>query len=41
MKAKKESHSTPSSECLQLMNWNIFITTIEDESFTFKKIYLL
>ena len=36
MKAKKNARGN-SSECLGLMNWNIFISTIEDESFSFKE----
>lgn len=41
MKAKKEMHSTPSEELLQLMGWSIFITTIENPVITFKQILAL
>ena len=40
MKAKKESHREPSKDCLALMSWSIFITTISkqdaDYNFLFK-----
>lgn len=41
MKAKKEMHSTPSEELLQLMGWSIFITTIENPIITFKYVLAL
>lgn len=31
MKAKKEAKSVPSQECLALMSWSIFITTISEQ----------
>jgi hypothetical protein len=31
MKAKKEAHSEPGKECLALMSWSIFITTISEK----------
>jgi hypothetical protein len=31
MKAKKEAHREPSKECLALMSWSIFITTISKQ----------
>lgn len=31
MKAKKEAKSTPGKECLALMSWSIFITTISEQ----------
>ncbi len=40
MKAKKEAHKEPGKDCLALMSWSIFITTISkqdaDYSFLFK-----
>jgi len=40
MKAKKEAKNTPGKECLALMSWSIFITTIPkqeaDDNFLFK-----
>ncbi|OVE73445.1 hypothetical protein BVX93_01680 [bacterium B13(2017)] len=41
MKAKKDSRANPSHELLKLLSWNIFITTIEDNNFSFKEIYIL
>jgi Transposase DDE domain len=36
MKAKKESKHTPSAECLELMAWSIFITTIPKQEAGFE-----
>jgi hypothetical protein len=44
MKAKKESHREPSKDCLALMSWSIFITTIskQDADYTFlSRVYSL
>ncbi len=44
MKAKKEAHSEPGKECLALMSWSIFITTIAKKDADYKllfKIYSL
>ena len=44
MKAKKEAHSVPGEECLALMSWSIFITTISEKDADYKllfKIYSL
>jgi DDE family transposase len=44
MKAKKEAHTEPSKECLALMSWSIFITTIAEKDADYKlllKVYSL
>ncbi len=44
MKAKKESHKEPGKECLAMMSWSIFITTIsqQDADYNFLlKVYSL
>lgn len=44
MKAKKESHKEPGKDCLALMSWSIFITTIPKQDATYDfllKVYSL
>ena len=41
MKAKREMHHPPSRELLKLMSWTIFLTTIVDQTVTFKEIAAL
>lgn len=44
MKAKKEAHTEPGKECLALMSWSIFITTIAEKDAHYKlllKVYSL
>lgn len=42
MRAKKEAKNRECShQLLQLMSWSIFITTIDDEDFTFQQAHLL
>jgi Transposase DDE domain len=39
MKAKKESHTVPSKDCLALMSWSIFITTISKHDADYKFLF--
>lgn len=41
MKARKEAKNGCSHELLQLLGWNIFITTIDAQEFTVKQVYLI
>lgn len=39
MKAKKEAHTEPGKECLALMSWSIFITTIAEKDADYKLLF--
>ena len=40
-KLKKEAHSKPSEECLALLSWSIFITSIKQEQMNYKSLQQL